>query len=135
MKERRSFPASKESVRECRQFALKAVDDLAPEVQDSVELMVSELATNALVHAKTDFEVEIARTDRELRVEVTDRGRGAPMAKSPNPSEPHGRGLLIVSELSDDWGSTDGRGDAGNKVWFSLRLSTLSSSGMVDLGT
>jgi len=134
MRERRIFPASKASVRRCRQFALKAVDDLPAEVQDSVALMVSELATNALVHARTEFEVEIERADRELRVEVTDRGRGAPMARSPNPSEPHGRGLLIVSELSDAWGSTKGKGDVGSKVWFTIRFSTMSPSGTAEVG-
>ena len=68
--------------------------------------MVSELATNCVRHTVTDFTVRVERTPDEVRVDVTDTGGGTPEVRSPEPSEPSGRGLRIVRELSDSFGIT-----------------------------
>lgn len=104
-----------------RRFVSQAIADLPGELQDSVNLMVSELATNALVHASSGFVVSIDRSGAAVTISVTDRGDGAPALQSPSSSEPHGRGLRIVEALSDEWGitSTDG---TGKTVWFRVAL-------------
>lgn len=95
-------------------------------------LMVSELATNAIIHAVTGFGVSIARTDFEVRVEVDDLGNGRPELMVPSKTDPKGRGVQIVQQLSDDWGIIELEGERGKTVWFAVSLvpkgSTASSS-------
>jgi anti-sigma regulatory factor (Ser/Thr protein kinase) len=85
---------------------------------DAVELMVSELATNSVKHAHSDFKVSIIDSGGEIRVEVRDTGRGRPVLQSPTPIEPSGRGLRIVEALSRAWGTVDS--PHGKTVWFTL---------------
>jgi Histidine kinase-like ATPase domain len=87
------------------------------ETVDAVELMVSELATNSVRHARTDFELVIG-SKGPIRVEVKDTGQGRPTLRSPAPKEPSGRGLRIVDAMSDTWG-TIATSD-GKTVWFEL---------------
>lgn len=109
-----------------RRFVSQAIADLPGELQDSVNLMVSELATNALVHASSGFTVAIDRSDVAVTVSVTDRGDGTPAMQSPSSNEPHGRGLRIVEALSDDWGIASST-EAGKTVWFRIALRSISS--------
>jgi anti-sigma regulatory factor (Ser/Thr protein kinase) len=85
---------------------------------DAVELMVSELATNSVKHAHSDFKVSISDSRGEIRVEVRDTGRGQPVLRFPAPTEPSGRGLRIVEVLSRAWGTVDS--PHGKTVWFTL---------------
>jgi serine/threonine-protein kinase RsbW len=85
---------------------------------DAVELMVSELATNSVKHADSDFKVSINDSGGEIRVEVRDTGRGQPVLRFPAPTEPSGRGLRIVEALSTAWGTVDS--PHGKTVWFKL---------------
>jgi anti-sigma regulatory factor (Ser/Thr protein kinase) len=84
-------------------------------------LLVSELAANAVVHAGSEFDIEIERTEQELRVAVTDRGAGSPTVRTPTTSEYHGRGLRIVEALSTAWGSLHSS-NMTKTVWFTLDL-------------
>jgi anti-sigma regulatory factor (Ser/Thr protein kinase) len=119
MKRTRTFGCELESVGAARRFVTGALTDAPADVVDSVELMVSELATNCIRHAKTAFELELSRMGREVRVEVTDRGSGTPAMRSPGPDDPTGRGLQIVNMLAKTWG-VEHRAAAGNSVWFTL---------------
>ena len=113
----RSFDKSLQSVGAARRFARDVLRDLRPDALEVVELMVSELATNSIRHSKTAFEVVIARTAKNVRIEVTAQAGGTPTVRSPRPEEPSGRGLKIVEMLSDDWG-VDYHTDDGKTVWF-----------------
>ncbi len=93
--------------------------DTPRELLESVELMVSELATNCVRHVQTAFELMILRTPEEIRVEVTDHGGGTPMMRSPGPEDPTGRGLRIVDMLSERWGVAH-QSLSGKTVWFTL---------------
>ena len=81
--------------------------------------MVSELATNCIRHARTAFELTIDDSRGLIRVELSDSGSGRPVRRSPEITDPTGRGLLIVEAMSDDWGAATGSG--GTIVWFTLR--------------
>jgi anti-sigma regulatory factor (Ser/Thr protein kinase) len=119
---RRSFGPDRTSVAASRRFVVDALNDLPDDIRESAELMMSELATNAVVHAGTGFEVRIERTATFLRVDVTDVGHGEPRLRSPSVSEPHGRGLQIVKQLSDQWGSIEDPDHSGKTVWYLVRL-------------
>ncbi|HEY5251397.1 MAG TPA: ATP-binding protein [Acidimicrobiales bacterium] len=118
------FVGRSASVGEARRFIADALADLTGEIIDAAALMVSELATNALVHAAADFEVTIDITERSVSVEVTDAGKGVPTLRWPEDSDPHGRGLHIVEELSDRWGTRAGSDGSGKSVWFTIDRST-----------
>ncbi|HWF23057.1 MAG TPA: ATP-binding protein [Acidimicrobiales bacterium] len=114
------FVGRSASVGEARRFTTDALAALSGEVIDAAALMVSELATNALVHADADFEVTIEITETAVTVEVTDAGQGVPTLRWPEASDPHGRGLRIVEELSDRWGTRAGSDGSGKSVWFTI---------------
>jgi anti-sigma regulatory factor (Ser/Thr protein kinase) len=118
---RRQFRGSPDSIREARRFVSEGTADLSDDLRDAVALMVSELATNALVHACVGFDVTVDRSGALLRVTVSDQGDGIPAVRAPESSEPHGRGLRIVEALSRRWGVTDTSG-GGKDVWFEIGL-------------
>jgi len=124
---RRSFGLNRKSVAASRRFVGDAVTDLPDELREAAILMMSELATNAIVHAATGFEVGIDRSADWLRIAVTDVGGGEPELQSPSVSDPHGRGLQIVRELSDEWGMIDNEDHSGKTVWCALRLDRTGS--------
>jgi anti-sigma regulatory factor (Ser/Thr protein kinase) len=99
------------------------------ELADDLELLVSEVVTNALVHGEatpgTPVQVVYHLNSDRLRVEVRDHGTGmpclVPMEVSTAGDSEHGRGLLTVDAIADAWG-IDQR-VLGKSVWFELRLS------------
>jgi anti-sigma regulatory factor (Ser/Thr protein kinase) len=114
----RAFIAEARSVGASRRYVREALCLHPPAQIDAVELMVSELATNSVKHAHSDFKVSIDDSGGEIRVEVRDTGRGEPMLRFPGPTEPSGRGLRIVNALSRAWGTADS--PDGKTVWFTL---------------
>jgi anti-sigma regulatory factor (Ser/Thr protein kinase) len=84
--------------------------------------MVSELATNCVRHANTDFTLSIEQTGRQVRVDIADKGAGRVTARHPEPAEVSGRGLSIVEQLSDTWGVRELVDGDGKSVWFMLNL-------------
>jgi anti-sigma regulatory factor (Ser/Thr protein kinase) len=114
-----TFANSPSSVRLARRFVSGRLAPIDPDTDEAVSLMVSELATNSLRHAGTEFTVAVHIAGHVARIEVTDSGPGTPAPRSPSPAEPSGRGLRIVAEMSDDWGVRDDA--AGTKtVWFTV---------------
>jgi anti-sigma regulatory factor (Ser/Thr protein kinase) len=84
---------------------------------DTATLLVSELVTNAILHARTPVVVSMRREAR-LRVEVHDGDCRAPVRKGHDHRAASGRGLLLVDALSAAHG-TDLCAD-GKRVWFEL---------------
>ena len=95
--------------------------DLAADLADDVLLVVSELLTNAIVHALPPATLRLSRTEADrcgaVRVEVTDMGPAAP-ACTPDPDE-HGRGLAIVTALAARCGVREHSG--GTSRWAELQ--------------
>jgi anti-sigma regulatory factor (Ser/Thr protein kinase) len=136
MKQSRRFPETTASVPGARQFVAESLSALEPEVGEMAALLVSELATNAVVHATSDFAVTVlypTPTGR-VRVEVVDGVPGEPVPLQPPPTAPHGRGLLLVASLADEWGVQEADAQAGKTVWFELAPATaISPSAPVDV--
>lgn len=86
---------------------------------ESASLVVSEVVTNAVIHARSDADLLIERMPTALRISVTDRGSGLVSQPGTSVSD-GGRGLLIVQQLSTSWGA-EPTGD-GNRVWAELPI-------------
>lgn len=83
---------------------------------DDVALVVSELATNALAHARTPFTVTLTGFEGKLVVAVEDGSTSGPRPGEARPLGTAGRGLHIVECVSHDWGVVS-RSTAGKAVW------------------
>ncbi|WP_329025907.1 MULTISPECIES: ATP-binding protein [unclassified Streptomyces] len=88
---------------------------------EDVLLVVSELVTNACLHADGPDELRIAHSSKVLRVEVTDGGAGQPAPRTPHRAgRPGGHGMFIVQRLCLDWGVVRVPGEPGKTVWAEL---------------
>lgn len=94
--------------------------DLSADQCDSAVLGISELVTNALIHARSTARLELDLTSERLLVLVSDNGLdGAVASGRAHVTAERGRGLLLVESLSDAWGSE--RTSRGTTTWFELR--------------
>jgi anti-anti-sigma regulatory factor len=85
----------------------------------SAELVVTELVSNAIRHARTTFSLTITRTDRSLHLAVRDyASRLARLVGPDGEEEPGGRGLIIVEALTTGWGCTPTRD--GKVTWATM---------------
>jgi two-component sensor histidine kinase len=125
MTSQRSFPATAGSIREARRFVLDQLPQVADAMREQVGLIVSELVTNAIVHASSSYTVALDLEPQTLTLEVADQGNGLPFPADapPPPDQHHGRGLLIVTQLATEWGVKQHSGDPGKTVWVKLPLS------------
>ena len=121
MSVQRTFDNAPADIPRARRYILQQLAELPPDVRGVVALMVSELATNCVRHARTPFSVTVHQSNGFVRVEITDRGSGRVEVRAPRPEEPTGRGLMIVEQLSDEWG-VDYADMAGKTVWFTLAV-------------
>lgn len=117
-----TFPNEPASVPAARHLAADMLAGAPDSTVETVALVVSELATNCVVHAGSGFTMTVDCTPARVLVEVTDTGAGTPAMRSPGPTDPSGRGLRIVDALSSRWGVRQGRGGHGHTVWFTVRL-------------
>ena len=116
----RGFPASPESVRAARVFVTDVLADADVDA-DLVQLLTSELATNAVLHARSQFRVRVIGGARSVRVEIVNSEPELLLAMR-EPSERGGRGLQLVKDLSADWGFESSRDD--KTVWFEVPASS-----------
>lgn len=113
------FPPQDSSAGAARRFVAATLGawDLEP-LEDVACLLVSELVSNVVLHAQTDLDVHLVRTDGRVRVEVHDGSSTLPERKFYSPTAATGRGLVFISELARSWGA-DPTAD-GKVVWFEL---------------
>ena len=107
------------SVARIRRFAVETSRTAAPAVDaDTVALLVSEVATNALVHGAGRVRVRVRPTGHGLRVEVHDEDKTLPSRRRATPMDEGGRGIALVDALSSGWGAETT--DDGKTVWFEV---------------
>lgn len=112
------FPPETASARHARAFVASALA-LPPDTKEIVELLVSELASNAILHGRTRFTVTVSQHDTATRVSFFDRNNALPAVKDYGPDAVTGRGLRIVERLADRWG-IDQPPTGGKAVWFEI---------------
>ncbi len=119
-----TLPASSASVGRARSFLVQTLREWsATALEWEAAQVLSELATNAVIHAATTFTVRLELTGdvalaAELRLEVRDGSRRVPRARHYGLSATTGRGLALVGALTRSWGVEP---DAdGKTVWCLL---------------
>jgi anti-sigma regulatory factor (Ser/Thr protein kinase) len=117
-----ALPSDKASVPRARQLATDALPGLSQQSLQTVALVVSELVTNCVLHAGTEFQLRVWREEGQVRVEVTDGSQRRPTPRTPPPTQPHGRGLQIVELLARRWGVIPARSGTGKTVWCSIAV-------------
>ena len=119
--ERLTLPAHPASVPMARRFVRERLDGWGLEhLVDTVTMLVSELATNAVLHARTAFAVQVSREGKFLRVGLFDHSAAVPRARRYGVDSTTGRGLRLVDTLSADWG-VDRQAD-GKTIWFQVPI-------------
>ena len=117
-----TFEASPISAFQARAFVSRhLIDHRLLYLVDPVRLVMSELATNALVHAQTAFTVTLAGLDETVLLTVRDGSLALPARRAAQALDPGGRGLEIVDIVSLGWGTNED--GAGSKaVWASFAI-------------
>jgi len=91
----------------------------AATVREDLELIVSELVTNAVIHGTGTVRLRLAAGDDAVRGEVIDEGTGfAAELCERGADECGGRGLWLVASIARSWGVHDG----SSHVWFELAV-------------
>ena len=114
------LPAVPSSVRVARALAREVCADtaLSAAQRDLVVLLVSEVVTNAILHAGSEARLSIATTPTSVRVEVGDDSREHPEVLHLGLTASHGRGVGFLDRLADAWGVRDA--PDGKVVWFTV---------------
>ncbi|HYH48153.1 MAG TPA: response regulator [Acidimicrobiia bacterium] len=119
---RQKFDQDAQSARAARRFVSQALtgwDTDEGDLTDTVTLLVSELVTNAVVHAGSDVEVAVRLTSTAARIEVTDTSVESIRPRDAASDEDSGRGLALVGSLAERWGVRPApRG--GKTIWFEV---------------
>jgi len=91
-----------------------------PEVGWTAAQIVSELASNCALHARTDYTITLTADDNEVRIEVRDGSPVVPRQRSYGATSTTGRGLQLVAQMAREWGVTPA--STGKAVWVLLPL-------------
>lgn len=119
-----ALPADPPSVRLARAWVAEVLAEIGrPELVPTAQLGVSELVTNAIIHAQPPLTVSVTGPVTHPRVEVTDHGPGTlhPVGLTMTDDElpvTFGRGLALVAMNARHWGAEPGPDGFGKRIWF-----------------
>ena len=126
-----TLPPARESARAARRLLREALTEAAREEWlDDAELALSEVVTNAMLHAHSDIEVAVDVTQDELCVEVRDYDRALPVQRHYGDEAVTGRGMALVAAITRAHGVRQ-LAD-GKVVWFCIGGRPSSADGSVD---
>ncbi|MGH4033283.1 ATP-binding protein [Actinomycetota bacterium Odt1-20B] len=112
-------PSNPQSVKICRDFVRGALEALGlSHLGDAAALCTSELVTNVHRHAKGDVHLRAAVGAKHVRIAVYDGSSRLPSPRRADAEDDGGRGLFLVTALSDLCGVTPA--GVGKGVWFQL---------------
>jgi anti-sigma regulatory factor (Ser/Thr protein kinase) len=119
----KSFPPTAEAPRAVRAWIRGLLHDerLAP-LEHTACLLVTELVTNAVLHARTPLTVAVEIRSGGLRMSVADMSPHGPTLRTYDAQATTGRGMHLVDLLSERWGLEERPG--GKAVWCELVAST-----------
>ncbi|MER6408485.1 SpoIIE family protein phosphatase [Streptomyces viridosporus] len=115
----RRLPPAPESAAAARRFVRSVLDGVPPDTVDTAELLVGELVTNVVIHARTETEVRAWTVGDQAHVRVSDhRPERGLVPHDRHPYACTGRGLALVEELATHHGVHSGQGR--KTVWFEV---------------
>ena len=88
-------------------------------VVDTVELLTSEVVTNAIIHGQSGPHLAVTVDECIVRVAVLDLSPAVPVRRLVHPDDLSGRGVIIVEEMASAWGVERER-DGSKRVWFEV---------------
>lgn len=116
----REFSPETDAPHAARRFledALRAMGHSERLIEDA-RLLISELVTNAVVHARAPMSVSIRSQGSRVRLLVHDMSPAQPSPRPTSLDAPSGRGLQLIAALARDWGVTTS--PTGKTVWADL---------------
>ncbi len=114
------------SAAEARRFSLAALDEWGlSALEDTVTLLVTELVSNGVRHARTGLTLVLSFDTRCLRIAVADGDPRPPVPTTRQGLSVGGWGLELVESLSTEWG-TDIDDARGKTVWFEIDTTEVS---------
>ena len=120
------FPPQASSPGEARALACAWAEGLGPDELVALELIVSELVTNAVQHGAGEVTMMLAPAEGGVRVGIHDHGGGVPAPRPVDARSTGGRGLQLVECLSSAWGVARA-GDFGKTVWAQIADSAIDT--------
>jgi anti-sigma regulatory factor (Ser/Thr protein kinase) len=104
--------------REARRFVRATADVLDDDRLHDLLVLTSELVTNAVLHARTPFEVGVTVTDDAIVICVGDGAKATPQDREQSDRRESGRGIMLVQAMADEWGVLPAETREGKAVWF-----------------
>lgn len=118
------LPAIGSAVALARMTVRERWADLPDNVLDDVQLIVAELVSNAVRHGRPDIELHLRGEPFTVNVAVLDHHPAQPPTRPQRPdvAATSGRGLLLVEELAERWGTEPLVDGSGKTVWASVTV-------------
>ncbi|MEO5651984.1 MAG: ATP-binding protein [Marmoricola sp.] len=127
------LPAQATSASEARGLVRRLLHDAGrDDLGDPAELLVSEMVTNALLHAGTPVDLRLSYEDGTLLAQVGDGTPHLPSMRRYGSRAGTGRGLRLLDQMADEWGVTARTG--GKTVWFRLSVADKGIDSPADSG-
>ena len=125
------LPAETAAVASARRFTESClVQWKLSHLTETMNLLVTELVTNAVVHGGTGADLKLLFDSERLRVEVRDGSTAKPRVKNYSTTATTGRGMQIVDALADRWGTTEEA--PGKVVWLEFEVKEATGSASSD---
>ena len=123
-----TLPGDASSVPAARRFVTSTLEAWGyDDISWTAQQIVSELAGNCALHARTEYSIRLVDGADGLRLEVQDQSKARVQPRRYSRESTTGRGLRLVEHLADAWGvepATDGK-----TVWVTLRSGRAGTSG------
>jgi anti-sigma regulatory factor (Ser/Thr protein kinase) len=113
------LPPTTDSVPVARRFVQSRLVDRTADI-DTATLLVSEVVTNAVLHARTRVTLTVEVADEVVRITVRDGSPVQPRIHAFAPTSATGRGLRLLDRLAKRWGVYPDPATGGKVVWFEV---------------
>jgi anti-sigma regulatory factor (Ser/Thr protein kinase) len=113
------LPPTTDSVPRARRFVAQELRDSPSDVETAV-LLVSEVVTNAVLHARTSVTLRVEQSPDLVRIEVHDGSPVQLRIHTFSPTSATGRGLRLLDQLAHRWGVDNDSRSGGKVVWFEV---------------
>jgi anti-sigma regulatory factor (Ser/Thr protein kinase) len=112
------LPSRPSSARLARRLTRGALGGCPESIVETAELLITELISNAILHASSPPVMHIDVDRGTVRISVSDESGNIPQVRHGELEDEGGRGLMLVQSLASSWGCTLTSG--GKQIWFIL---------------